>query len=110
MRSYDLQEAAHFLRMSPTILRRKAAAGEIRGAKPGKRWVFLEDDLADYLGRLYAASRQAPLRGSKLEIGACRSIDAAKCGGFGSPPPMVREYENLLGLRTSEPPKNSTTG
>lgn len=110
MRSYDLQEAAHFLRMSPTILRRKAAAGEIRGAKPGKRWVFLEEDLADYLGRLYAASRQAPLSGSKLEIGACRYTNAAMCGGSGSQPPMVREYESLLGLRTSERPKSSTTG
>ena len=109
MRTYDLREAAHFLRMSPVVLRRKAASGEVRGAKPGKCWVFLEDDLADYLGRLYALRRQAPQRGSKQEIGACRSIDAAMFGGSGSPPPMVREYESLLGLRTSGPPKSYTT-
>lgn len=110
MRTLDLAEAAAFLRLSPKILRRRAAAGLIRGAKPGKRWVFLETDLADYLARLYAASRQAPRRGSKLELDAWVSIDAAKCGGFGLPRQTVSEYESLLGLRTSEPRKSFTTG
>ena len=40
-RTLDLNEAAEFLRMSPAVLRQKARAGIIKGAKPGKRWVFL---------------------------------------------------------------------
>ncbi len=57
----DLIEAAQFLRMSPAVLRQKAKRGIIPGAKPGKRWVFLERELAAYLRSLYSVSGQAPL-------------------------------------------------
>jgi hypothetical protein len=66
-RTLDLNEAAEFLRMSPAVLRQKARAGIIKGAKPGKRWVFLECDLADYMRSLYAKRGQAPQRG-KVEV------------------------------------------
>ncbi len=49
MKTLDLQEAAAFLRMNPETLRQKTKAGIIPGAKPGKCWVFLEDDLAEYI-------------------------------------------------------------
>jgi len=45
-KTFDLVEAVDFLHMSPAVLRKKAKAGIIQGAKPGKRWVFLEADLA----------------------------------------------------------------
>ena len=54
MKTLDLKEAAEFLKMTPEGLRRKAAKGEIPGAKPGKRWCFREDDLAEYLRSFYA--------------------------------------------------------
>jgi excisionase family DNA binding protein len=53
MKTLSLQEAAIFLKMTPEGLRRKAIKGEIPGAKPGKCWVFREDDLAEYLRSLY---------------------------------------------------------
>jgi len=34
-RTLDLNEAAEFLRMSPAVLRQKARAGIVKGAKPG---------------------------------------------------------------------------
>lgn len=49
----DLKEAAKFLKMSPEVLRRKAANGEVPGAKPGKRWCFYLHDLLSYLRSLY---------------------------------------------------------
>jgi excisionase family DNA binding protein len=52
MKTLDLQEAAQFLRLHPDTLRRRALAGEIPGAKPGKLWVFLEEDLAAYLRKI----------------------------------------------------------
>jgi hypothetical protein len=58
-RTLSLNEAAKFLHMSPAVLRKKACAGFIKGAKPGKRWVFLECDLAVVDGvkpRLFAAA------------------------------------------------------
>ncbi|MGB7933836.1 MAG: helix-turn-helix domain-containing protein, partial [Gammaproteobacteria bacterium] len=54
-RTLDLNEASEFLRMSPAVLRQKARSGIIKGAKPGKRWVFLECDQSDYeMVRRYA--------------------------------------------------------
>ncbi len=47
MRTLDLQEAADFLRLTPSELARKAREGVIPGARPGRRWVFLEDDLVE---------------------------------------------------------------
>ena len=41
-----LQQAATFVRGHPEELRRRAKAGQIPGAKVGRAWVFLEDDLA----------------------------------------------------------------
>src|SRR6478672_1376488 len=100
MRSLDLEEAAGFLRMSPAVLRRHAREGRLKAAKPGKRWVFLEDDLAAYLGQLYAGRRQAPLSGSNVEESIWGYTNAVMSGGSTSPRRTASEYAALLGLPT----------
>jgi hypothetical protein len=45
MRTLSLTEAAVLLRMHPEEVRRRAKCGAIPGAKPGRCWVFIEDDL-----------------------------------------------------------------
>ncbi|MBA4285802.1 MAG: DNA-binding protein [Xanthomonadaceae bacterium] len=109
MPTLGLSEAAAYLHLSPVVVRRRAAAGVIPAAKPGKAWVFLEDDLAAYLRALYRARGQAPLSGSKQETGAWQSSYAAECGGSTSSPRTAHEYESLLGLRTRGPRRNCTT-
>lgn len=52
-KTFDLKEAAEFLKMSPEVLRRKVAKGEVPGAKPGKCWCFYVEDLVEYLRSLY---------------------------------------------------------
>src|SRR5687767_2088515 len=94
----DLIEAARYLRMSPAVLRQRARQGLVRAAKPGKRWVFLEADLAAYLRQLYADSWQAPRSGSSKEVSAWESTNAVMCGGSGLSPGPVDEYSALLGL------------
>jgi excisionase family DNA binding protein len=49
MRTLDLDECADFLGLHPTTAKKKAAAGELPGAKIGRSWVFLESDLVEYL-------------------------------------------------------------
>ena len=49
LKSYGTKEAAGFLRISPGSICRRAASGELVGYKPGRRWVFLEEDLIAYL-------------------------------------------------------------
>ena len=53
MRTLELKEAAAFLHIHPVTLLRKAQAGEVPAAKPGKRWVFLDVDLTAYLRANY---------------------------------------------------------
>ena len=54
MRTLTLQDAAALLQLHPTILAARAKAGLIPGAKLGRRWVFLDVDLIEYLRGRYA--------------------------------------------------------
>jgi hypothetical protein len=109
MRTFDLQEAAAFLRMNAETLRQKAKAGLIPGAKPAKCWVFFEADLVIYLRSQYAKPRQA-VRVATKEVPVCHSTAEQKSGGLISTPPADNEYASLLGLTTAKPRKSSTTG
>src|SRR5690348_13615495 len=109
MRTLDLQEAAAFLRMSPAVLRGHAREGRLQAAKPGKRWVFLEEDLATYLRQLYARRRQAPLSGSNVEESIWESTNAVMSGGSTSPHQTASEYVGLLGLQTVRSLRNTRT-
>src|SRR6185437_7281291 len=109
MRTLDLQEAAAFLRMSPAVLRLHARQGRLQAAKPGKRWVFLDEDLAAYLRQLYAVRRQAPLSGSTLEESIWESSNAVMSGGSTSSHLTASEYADLLGLRIGRSRKSMRT-
>ena len=110
MQTLDLHEAAQFLRMSPAVLRLHARQGRVKAAKPGKRWVFLDADLAAYLGELYALRRQAPLSGSNPEESVWGYTNAVVSGGSISPRRMDSDYADLLGLTTERSRRNTTTG
>jgi len=109
MRTLDLREAAQFLHISPAVLRQKARHGLVKAAKPGKCWVFLEDDLAVYLGALYAGRRQAPLSGSNVEESTWGYQDAVMSGGSNSPHRTASEYASLLGLAMNGRRRNIST-
>lgn len=70
MKTLDLQEAAAFLKINREELRKKVKGGLVPGAKAGKRWVFIEDDLVAYLRSRYASPRQA-LVGDSRHLAAC---------------------------------------
>ncbi|MGH9425852.1 MAG: helix-turn-helix domain-containing protein [Terriglobia bacterium] len=107
MNTLGLKEAAHFLKMNPEELRKKAKVGLIPGAKAAKRWVFIEDDLVAYLRSLYASNRQALVDDRSKQL--CRSTNAETCGGFVSPHQAASLLDSLLKQKTSRPLKNSTT-
>jgi excisionase family DNA binding protein len=70
-----LHEAARFLHMAPSTLRKRAAAGKLNAYKPGKTWVFLQDELLHYLKSTKSAcpSTAAPI----LRIGGPDSNSTA---------------------------------
>ncbi|MGH9806834.1 MAG: helix-turn-helix domain-containing protein [Terriglobia bacterium] len=99
METFGLQQAANFLRCHPEELRRRAKAGLIPGAKVGRAWVFLEEDLAAYLRTLYPQSRQALQVTLRKEM-QCHFANAAVSGGSTSSLQTGSEYAKLLGLPT----------
>jgi len=99
METLDLKEAAYFLRVHPEELRQRAKAGKIPGAKVGRCWIFLKDDLVQYLRSLYAAPRQALQVTTRKEM-QCHFANAAVSGGSTSAPDPGNEYAELLGLPT----------
>jgi len=109
MRTLDLQEAALFLKMHPEEVRRRARSGVVPGAKAGKRWVFLEDDLVGYLRKLYAPFRQALRVTLRKEVADCHSTDAVVRGGFVSPHRAASELDALLARTTKRRPESLKT-
>lgn len=49
MKTFDIHEAADFLKIDRKTAMELAATGDLPGAKVGRAWVFLETDLVDYL-------------------------------------------------------------
>jgi hypothetical protein len=101
MRTFDLAGASSFLKMSREEVRRRVKAGLLPGAKAGKCWVFIEDDLADFLRSLYASPRQALRVVSGKEFETCHSINAVLRGGSGSP----HQPGSLLDALLAQPTK-----
>ena len=102
--------AAEFLHMHSVTLLRLAHSGEIPGAKPGKRWVFIDIDLADWLRAKYA-SRASEGGTTFIERRAkCHSSVAKtpRSGGLISPSTDIA-YRDLLALTASKKQKNSMT-
>lgn len=98
MQSLDLRQAAQFLKIHPEELRRRAKMGQIPGAKVGRAWVFLLEDLADYLRSLYSRPRQALRVTLRKELAECHFANVVQSGGSTCSPLPENEYAALLGL------------
>jgi hypothetical protein len=99
LKTLGLKEAAAFVRCHPEELRRRVKAGIVPGAKVGRAWVFLEDDLAAYLRSFYAVPRQALQVTLRKEL-ECHFANAAVSGGSTFMPHPGNEYAELLKLPT----------
>ena len=74
MNTLDLEEAAAFLKCSDDTIRELVASGQLPGAKVGRKWVFIDVDLLEWLRTKYAS------QGAKK----CQSTNGAKRGGYQS--------------------------
>lgn len=98
MNTLDLDEAAAFLKCSDDTIRELVASGELPGAKVGRKWVFVDVDLVEWLRTQYAKGKTT-----------CPSTKSAK-SGISTLPIMGKELENLLKPQTSEKRRKSTIG
>jgi len=49
MKTLDIDECAEFLKVNSTDVSEMVGTGELPGARIGRSWVFLEEDLVDYV-------------------------------------------------------------
>jgi len=98
MQILDVLEAAAFLKMNPEVLRRKAKLGEVPGRKVGKKWVFVEEHLADFVSGRYPLQISEKLVEHHEVNGQCLSTSAGNSGGYSSPHLMAQKYNEFLGL------------
>ena len=99
MQTLDLRQAAAFLRLHPEELRRRAKLGLIPGAKVGRAWVFLMEDLAAHLRSLYSRPRQALRVTLRKEVETCHFAGETESGGSTFALQAENEYADLLGLQ-----------
>jgi hypothetical protein len=99
MRTLTLPEAAEFLKCHPEWLRSQAKLGLIPGAKPGKSWVFIEEDLAAYVRAQYPVAVEV-LQEKPKEQSPCHSINekTALITGSKSPSQVSLQCRKALGL------------
>ena len=92
----NLSEAAAFLGAHKETIRRLAASGEIPGAKIGRGWRFLEQDLAMYMRNKYSTCDAS----WGVDIGDSKWHSRKKMGSGGSTSPLVTSvYAEALGLK-----------
>lgn len=92
-RTLDLGEAAELLHLHPNTLRERTACGDIPGAKIGRSWGYIEDDLLVYMREQYPVKAPSPCSTSKR---------TAKSGGrtfVTTDGEYVRQLENLISER-----------
>ncbi len=105
MRTLNLQQAADFLGVNKETARRRAATGQLPGAKVGRSWRFIEEDLVTYLRSLYA--KQASQGVSQRRNTKWHSAKEAKPIGLGLAT-KESEYRKALGLQTKFQRKKCT--
>lgn len=87
-------QAAAFLNMHPVTLLQKVHAGIIPAAKPAKSWVFIQQDLTDYLRGLYSTSKHnEPYFFKQNEAASSNNVTVTK-KGLG----VKSRYYQLLGI------------
>lgn len=96
MKTLTLQQAASLLHIHPVTLQEKANLGEVPAAKIGKRWVFIDIDLFEYIRTKY---RWRALQGDSKEDIPCHFTNAKvhQTGGSNLPT-TARKYREVLGL------------
>ncbi len=104
MTTLNIQQAAELLNMHRVTLTRLAGTGKIPAAKPGGRWIFIEEDLIDWLRSHYAPNGQDE---QAKEARKCSTNEIApKNGGCASPDQTAKRYATLLARRTDGRRKN----
>jgi excisionase family DNA binding protein len=104
MKTLDLSGAANLLKLHPQTILQKARSGDIPAAKPGKCWVFIENDLVDWLRSKYHSPQQDVGQGGTKVCSLKEKT--ANTGGIALQHQTAQQYASLLKLTTREKRRN----
>ncbi len=93
MKTYDINEAADFLKIDRSTALELAHIGTLPGAKVGRSWVFMEDELVAYLRdvtRKQTQARRANAEAAQV-IGRAQQEPKPRRRGRGRPLPELPE-------------------
>lgn len=100
MKTLDIDECAEFLKVNSATAFEMAGTGELPGARIGAAWVFLEDDLVEYLRALVRSQRRqrqaAPLDKQRDE--------AREQDNLASLPSVMRDRRGRREMPLDRPP------
>jgi excisionase family DNA binding protein len=99
MKTLDVEEAALMLHTCESTVYELVNNGELPAAKIGRKWVFVDIDLIEFIRSKYSPKG----KGAK-----CHSTSEVKSGGYMSLSTDT-ELDNLLAPVTKRKPKHSTT-
>jgi excisionase family DNA binding protein len=103
-KTLTLLQAAKFLNCNSETVRRLAQANKIPSAKLGRKWVFIEQDLAQYIRNQYSNPESVVQVVDNNEESLCQSTLETTSGGLNSLHQTEVEYDALLGLNKSSKP------
>jgi Helix-turn-helix domain len=99
MDTLNLEEAAAFLKIHPVTLCSKAATGEVPGARIGKRWVFVKDDLVAHIRSQYPMQAMEGVQTMGTSSCHFSKEKIRPIGGSKSRRPTDDAYSKALGLQ-----------
>ena len=97
---FTLNQAAEFLQCNPETVRRLAQSGKIPCGKVGRKWTFIQQDLAQYIRNQYSKKESVVQVVDNDEESLCQYTLETPPGGLNSLHQTEQEYDALLRLKT----------
>lgn len=99
METLDINECAEFLKIERSHALKLAGEGVLPGAKIGRAWVFLKEDLVEYLRTQVRLQMRQRAAEQEVQEGLDKSVKAAVAAAGRSPLARARkERRNLPDL------------
>ncbi|PPC90948.1 MAG: hypothetical protein CTY35_14000 [Methylotenera sp.] len=98
-KTIGIKEAAELLMVHPVTLYRMAERGEVPAVKPGKRWVFVDIDLIEWLRAQYLTQTSVSDSTERMNLCHYTNVKAQVSGGMSLKMPAEKEYKIALGLK-----------